>query len=343
MNILSQHHHAMQRVGPLAGLPALVTELGGDVREVFAGTGLDPSELRADLHIPLSQFTKLLDLAAQATHRPDFALLLGFRQSPASLGPVGQLMTFAPTLGRALGDFVSFQIGNSRGAAAYLHRMGEDVCFGIGIYDPTHRASNAAYDLAFAVGCSLLRHLTDGKVEPAEILLIRREPVDASAYRQIARCPVRFNQPQCCLILPARSMDHPLRTADAARYAALLKLLKERLSEAPWGAAGQVRHVLRSQLLLGRASLAEIARALGLHLRTLERHLKQEGTRFDEIKDDVRFALARDLLSLTNLPAGEIAASLGFASHSAFVHAFQRWSATTPTKWREAFLAGAEP
>lgn len=330
---------SMQRVGPVAGLPALVAELGGDPVEMFAGTGIDPAELRPERHIPLSTFTQLLDRAAVVTGRTDIALQLGLRQSPSSVGPVGQLMTYAPTLGAALGDFVSFQIDNSRGAAAYLHRMGEDFGFGIGVYDPAYRASSLAYDLAFAVGCSMIRHLTEGKVEPVEGLLIRRTPEDAAPYRQAARCPVRFDQPQCCIILPAHGMDYPLRSADPVRHAELLRQLNERLSRAPWGIMVQVRHVLRPLLLLGKDSLPEIARAMGLHLRTLERQLKQEGTSFDTLKSEVRFALARDLLSLTDLPAGEIATSLGYGSHSSFVHAFQRWAGTSPTKWRKATLA----
>jgi AraC-like DNA-binding protein len=248
-------------------------------------------------------------------------------------------MTFAPTLGAALADFVNFQIDNSRGAAAYLHRMGEDFGFGIGVYDPGYRASSLAYDLAFAVGCSMIRYLTEGKVEPVEGLLLRRAPEDTASYRQAARCPVRFDQPQCCIILPAHSMEYRLRSADPVRHAELLKQLSERLSRAPWGIAGQVRHVLRPLLLLGKDSLPEIADAMGLHLRTLERHLQQEGTSFGTLKSDVRFALARDLLSLTNLPAGEIATSLGYGSHSSFVHAFQRWAGTSPTKWRKAVLS----
>ena len=330
----------MQRVGPLAGLPALVAELGGDVQRVFAASGLQPDDLRAGQYIPLSAFIELLDLAAAATGRQDFALQLGLRQSPESLGPLGLLMRSASTLGQALSDFVSFQIDNSRGAAAYLHRAGDDFCFGIGIYDQGYRAAGNAYDLACAVGCSVIRHLTAGKVEPAEVLLIRREPSDAAPYVQAARCPVRFNQAQSCIILPARSMEFELSTADPVQHAQLLKLMNERLSRAPWGVSGQVRHALRGLILLGKHSLPDVARALGQHPRTLERHLDQEGTSFDVLKNDVRFALARDLLSLTTLPVGEIGASLGYATHSSFVHAFQRWTGTAPSAWRRALLSG---
>jgi AraC-like DNA-binding protein len=330
--------HIPQRVGVLAGLPALVSELGGSTEQVFAGSGLAASELRPDRYISMSLFVELLERAVTTTGRPDFALQLGLRQSPLSLGPVGRLMTLAPTLGHALSDFVSFQINNSRGAAVYLHRIGDDFALGIGIYGRTHPVSSLPYDLSMGVGCSLVRELTQGHTAPQEIMLNRREPKDPAPYHRLAQCPVRFDQTQCCIILSKQQLAHKLPSVDTAARAILLSQLNEALSRAPWGVSGKVRHALRPALLQGRDSLREVARALDLHHRSLERHLKNEGASFDAIKDEVRFTLARELLALTSLPVGEIGASLSYGSHSSFVHAFQRWAATTPTKWRQEFV-----
>lgn len=328
-----------QRAGPLAGLPALVSEMGGNLEEVFAGTGLTPGNLEPGRYLSVALFVTLLERAVIATGRPDFALQLGLRQMPSSLGALGKLMALAPTLGDALADFVSFQISNSRGAAAYLHRMGDDFAFGIGIYDRGNPASSLPYDLSIAIGCNLIRQLTGVRLDPLEILLIRRPPDDPVPYRAMAHCPVRFNEPQCCMILSRQQLGHALPTADPAARAAMLVDLHEVLSRAPWGVAGQVRHALRPALLQGLDSLHSVAQAIGLHHRTLERNLKEEGTRFDALRDEVRFTLAKELLALTSLPIGEVGASLSYASHSSFIHAFQRWSGTTPTKWRQHILA----
>ncbi|MGL6182403.1 MAG: AraC family transcriptional regulator, partial [Aestuariivirga sp.] len=255
---------AQQRIGPLSALPEFVAELGADPAAVLAGTGLAPSDLRPDLFVSLALFDLLLERAAAVTGRSDIALQLGLRQSFRALGPIGRLMSHAPTLGDALTDFVSFQITNSRGAAAYLHRMGDDVAFGIGIYDREFRSSQHAYDLSIAVGCTLVRELTNGQVEPTEILLMRREPADPASYRPLARCPIRFNQAQCCLILPARSLGHRLTTGDPVARAQLLKELNARLLHAPWGVAAQVRHARRAALLQGNDSLSAIAGTMGL-------------------------------------------------------------------------------
>jgi AraC-like DNA-binding protein len=329
-----------QRVGSLAELPALVSELGGSPEQVFAGLGIEASELKADRFIPVALYVELLERAARVTGRPDFALQLGLRQTTSSLGPLGRLMLLAPTLGEALSDFVGFQIGNSRGAAVYLHRVGEDFAFGIGIYDRAYRASSLPYDLSIAIGCNLIRQMTQGRVTPLEILLIRRAPADPAPYHRLAQCPVRFDQAQCCIILSAQQLAHRLPTVDAAARAAVFRQLNEALSRAPWGISMKVRHALRPALLQGKDSLRDLAAAVGHHPRSLERHLKAEGTSFDAIKDQVRFAIAKELLALTNLPVGEVGASLSYGSHSSFVHAFRRWAATTPTKWRKDAASG---
>jgi AraC-like DNA-binding protein len=212
--------------------------------------------------------------------------------------------------------------------------MGNEFALGIGIYDPAYRASSLPYDLSIAVGCSLIHHLSHGSVEPLEIFLMRHEPEDPWPYRKLAGCPVRFNQAQSCIVLSTQQLAYKIPSADPVARAALLKILHERLSQASWGFSEQVRHALRPSLLLGKVSLPEIARGLGLHHRMLERHLRLEGTSFEAIKEQVRFALAKDLLSLTSLHIGEISVSLGYGSHSSFVHAFQRWTGISPTKWR---------
>ncbi len=195
------------------------------------------------------------------------------------------------------------------------------AALGIGIYDRAQQLLSLPYDLSIGVGCSLVRELTQGHTAPQEIMLNRCEPKDPAPYHRLAQCPVRFDQAQCCIILSRQ-----------ARLQASLGRCRCR---------DRVRHALRPALLQGRVSLPEVALAVGLHPRSLERHLRDEGASFDALKDEVRFAIAKELLALTSLPVGEIGASLGYGAHSTFVHAFQRWAATTPTKWRQVFASGS--
>jgi len=95
---------------------------------------------------------------------------------------------------------------------------------------------------------------------------------------------------------------------------------------------------LRSALYAGLFSNAvsgdDMARYLHLHRRTLNRRLKQAGTTFRQVLDQVRFELAQEMLSDTSLHIAEIAARLGYRMPSTFTRAFRRWSGSSPARWR---------
>lgn len=331
---------AMQRAASLVHLPALLAELGVDLAEVLAETGVSVADLRPDAHIPYASYLAILARSARLTRCHDFGLRLGSRQTLAALGPVGRLMRCAATLGEALSDFVAFQISNSTGGAVYLHRSGDDVAFGYGVCDPVTKATREMHDLVVAIGCRLVRELTGGKVEPLEVLMIGREPDDLAPYRALTTSPVRFEQSETCLVLSRADLELRLETADPAMRDALFAELHQRLLQAPWGVSSRVRHVLRALMISGVHSMREVAAHLGFHPRSLRRALASEGTTFEAIKDETRYAVARELLSLTQLPAADVSMSLGYGTPSAFVHAFRRWSGNAPIQWRRRLGEG---
>jgi len=72
-----------------------------------------------------------------------------------------------------------------------------------------------------------------------------------------------------------------------------------------------------------------------MHRCTLSRHLKELGTSFQNLLDEVRFEIARQLLEDSRMEIIQIAALLGYSNASAFTRAFRRWSSTTPAEWRD--------
>ena len=80
--------------------------------------------------------------------------------------------------------------------------------------------------------------------------------------------------------------------------------------------------------------MENVADRIGIHSRTMRRQLRREGTTFELIKDEVRYAAARELLLLGALSITDIAVTLDYATASSFVHAFRRWSGVSPGLWR---------
>ncbi|HVK77274.1 MAG TPA: helix-turn-helix transcriptional regulator [Kofleriaceae bacterium] len=78
-----------------------------------------------------------------------------------------------------------------------------------------------------------------------------------------------------------------------------------------------------------------VARRLGMSERTLQRRLKDEGTTFAVLVDEVRTDLARMYLADDRLAVYEVAFLLGFSEPSAFNRAFKRWLGTSPREYRQ--------
>lgn len=99
----------------------------------------------------------------------------------------------------------------------------------------------------------------------------------------------------------------------------------------------KVSEVLTSQLRVGKASMASVARALAISEATLRRRLGQEGTSFSRVVDEVRFGLACRYLRDPTLEVVEVAQLLGFREPTDFDQVFERWSGgASPAQFRAA-------
>ena len=323
-----------QRATILAHLPPLVAEFGVNMADVLNGTGIAPEELVPGAFVSYAGVLAMLDRAAELTGREDLGVLLARRLSLAALGPAGDVMRHAGTLGDALSDYGRFQIWNSTGAAAYIYRVPEEYVFGYAIYDPAGANAVHIHDLVLAAGCTLVFILTQNRVQPVELWSMRPPPDDPAPLANYAGCTVRYGQAQTCIFLAPSAADIPLPDADPAAHTAELAQLAERTASGSWGAAAMVRHALCAGIASGHMGMPEVAAQIHQHPRTLRRALEREGTTFTALRDEVRYAVARELLSLTPLPVGDIALALNFADNSAFTHAFHLWSGTSPSEWR---------
>jgi AraC-like DNA-binding protein len=323
-----------QRASVFCWMAGLLREMGADPAAVTAGLGIDLDALSLDTPLVFADCLTMLDRAAALTGCDHFGLLLGARYPWKAHGLIHDLAAEAPTLRQGLLDFVTWQLGYSSGAVVYLLPIGEDFALGYGIYGGQSPGSRQMYQLCLAIGCTLLRELSGGRVMPLEIHVAGDAPADLAPWRQLLQAPLRFDQLQTCLVLAGASIDLPRPAADPVRRATMLAEAGRRFEGSRDAVSRRLRHLLRPQLLAEDASMTTAAAAMGMSPRSLRRHLDTEGLSFETVRDDVRFTVARELLEMTHLPIGEISAALAFASHSAFDQAFRRWSGTSPTAWR---------
>src|SRR6266404_3972114 len=106
------------------------------------------------------------------------------------------------------------------------------------------------------------------------------------------------------------------------------------------GVVGMVRSIIL-QDIANDSSFAATAKTLQVPPRTLRRQLRQRGTSFQELLDEVRAQIAAKYLQRTVMTNEDIAFALGFSDAANFRHAFRRWTNKTPREYRCAI--GSKP
>ncbi|MHB2166440.1 AraC family transcriptional regulator [Alsobacter sp. R-9] len=328
---------ALQRMSPLVGIPQLLAEFGVETAAMLEGLPLT-ADIFADpeTRIPYSQICQLLQNGADLTGCPHFGLLLGARADTSVLGFAGQWMRNAPTLGASLTGFVAMQPSASRGGVVYMFPSDDAVYLGYGIYGQRTTGWQHLYPLVVGMANNVVRKLTGGQIKPIEVLLSLREPADKKPWLDVFKAPVHFNQPLSALVLPRRAMDTPIEGASPVDFSTLERKAAALMPPSDHVWTDRVRRVLRSTILEREPLVTVVAERLDVHVRTLRRHLAREGTTFQSVLDDLRYANARELLEVTDLSIGDIALALAYSTHAAFDTAFRRWSGMTPQRWRMA-------
>ena len=325
------------RVASTMALAPLLEQFGVSLDRLLVESGL-PIGLfdHPDNLIPFREGTRLLGLCADRTGCQHFGLLMGDATPLEAYGIVAELMKSAADARAALKLMCRFVTLPDGGGLLTLSETKQLASFSYTVYEPGVERAEILGDNALAVSCSVLRALCGHKWRPYEILFSRGRPVDIQPYVSILKAPLRFDVEQSAVVFERAWLDTPLATADPARLHILEAKARALEANETGDLVAQVRRVVRRQLLTGTCSMQSVAAELGMHRRTLDRRLQTFEVAFRTLSDGVRYEVSRQLLADTAMPIIAISQSLHYADPSAFVHAFRRWSGTTPTRWRES-------
>ncbi len=153
-------------------------------------------------------------------------------------------------------------------------------------------------------------------------------------------CPLFFDAEQNSIVFSSDWLNRPLSGDDPELRRLLQRQIDALEARHRDDFPEQVRTVLRTALATGHAKEEHIAALFSMHVRTLRRRLSEAGVSFKDLVDEVRYAIAQQMLSHSVMEVSQIADAVGYADASSFIRAFRRWSDTTPAAWREKQTAG---
>ena len=330
---------ALIRAAALQGYDTAAQSIGLSATAQLRKVGIAPRALQEpDSFVAYPAFIALLESAARWGRCPDFGLRLAQHQRAYLEGPLTLLMRHAPTLNDALATGAQYGYVFSpvmRASLVPVVDAPDLVDVTLNISDGTDGPCVQTAEFVLLGVLHVLRWLTDDRVRPVLLLLPHPAVNRAEVYAQYFGCACRFSATfaavrmrlaDLSLALPARNplLLEMARGYIEHHYGTTRQLLSER-----------VRILLRQRLAMGGIGQSDIAQALSMHPKTLQRRLAQEGERFDKLMDRVRRERFVELLAQPTRPSlAQIALMVGYSEQSALARSCQRWFGRSPSAVR---------
>lgn len=201
---------------------------------------------------------------------------------------------------------------------------------------------HALIECCFAWVLSIARHGTGTRLSPLRVEFL--EPRShAKAIERHLGCPVVCGASRNAIVFRPADAARPFVTRNAELLAMLAPQFEEELKQQGSGEKfiERVRVAIQEKLTGRRPTIEDVADALHVSSRTLQRRLQEDGSTFQGVLEDARHQLARHYLNNSVLELSETAYLLGYEDGNSFVRAFRTWEGVPPARWREQHRAKA--
>ncbi|MEM1202635.1 MAG: AraC family transcriptional regulator ligand-binding domain-containing protein [Acidobacteriota bacterium] len=319
--------------------------LGVEPRPLLTRSGLDGLVDGGSDYLPLEPVLDFQERAAAEVDDPLFGLSFGLDTRPEDIALLGYLAVHSRTVRAAFESLASF---------FRLHQTQSEVTItddGASCHLTYELRPRALFDyrqdvdFGLGFGINLIRTLT-GSIHHTEVCLPSPRLRGHGDYQDRCRSSVRLGRPSASLVVPREVMDAPLSNDDPALFGILADYARLKVARAePDPLIASVKRAAGRALADPEADLGldAVARSLHMGARTLQRKLRERGTSFRTLLDELRHSLALDYLRRPTTAPSDVALALGFSELSAFDRAFRRWTGRSPSDYRNEAPAAALP
>jgi AraC-like DNA-binding protein len=269
---------------------------------------------------------------------PDFGLRLATRQGGISvLGPLEVAMRNSSTVGEAYrycaghlqvySPVVRIEMEEDRAAGRHC------MHFEILLNRVPHQRQ--AVENALALTHHAVLTLSSGNFGAREVWFQHERLLPPSVYQRYFGGPVRFGKPYNGVFFNSRDFAQPIANQNPQLYEMASRYIDTQYPAASVHLGARVHGLADRLLAQGACTHTEVAARLNLHPRTLQRRLREEGTSFEAIKDEVRRDAAARYLSQSDIPLTPVAALLGYSEPSVLTRRCKVWFSSSPRQIRE--------
>ncbi|WP_328409023.1 AraC family transcriptional regulator [Nocardia sp. NBC_00403] len=316
-------------------------EQGVSATRMLAGTGLTEATLRdPDAQIDAQiELAVVRNLVRELADCPALGIEVGRRYRITTFGIFGFACVSSPTLGEAILFALRYlELSFTFCLPVAQWRAGEFVAW---VHDESIPADVRQFLVERDV-TAMHQVMSDLLGTPASLVRAEfrfAEPAYADRLTEVLGVRAEFGRMHNLFAIEPAMLEQPLPQANEHTWAICLAQCRDLVDRrrARTGIAAEVRELLvpgGADGFAAPAGIDTIARNLNMSTRTLRRHLDAAGTSYRALLDEVRRALAEEMLTATPLSVSDVAIRLGYAESSTFIFAFKRWTGATPAAYR---------
>lgn len=323
------------RSASISGYAELARKLGLDPADLARQVGLNLRSLATPDHrLPAFKVYRLMELSAAAAGVPEFGLMLAGKRGLSHLGELGLLVRDEPNVRRGLQRIASGMKLHSTCVVMQLQEEHGFALVTLNVLPDGESHIRQSVEAAVALLHQILAALLGPGWRPLEVQFVHAVGSSTRAHRQFFACPVRFACQHNAVVLRSSDLDQAVPGADQGFRAYTRQAIPAWASQGNRVGVNRVRHAILQSLPSGQCTSEAVARQLGVHRRTLHRHLGEEGLDFTTLLDAMRLELAQQYLEAGELKMTEISELLGFNAASSFSRWFNLRTRQAPRQWR---------
>jgi AraC-like DNA-binding protein len=318
------------------GLPAALRNAEISMREVLAAAGLSPGHLQAPrAYVPPERYYALWSAIRSVSGDPNIGIVLARSMRPDITEPFFLAIMSARDVAGAVDVVARFRRfldpqdlivrRETRDRLAMIYQW--PAC--------SVALPQVLVDAELSLFVEVCRRGTgDADFRPREVQLTAATLDDGSAHAEFFRCPLRLRAKRTAMIFAEQDLAQPFGTHNPDMLSALMPYLRANMPKTEEPIALRVRSLISARMRGRRPEARAAAKELAMSTRALQRLLKDSGTSFRVLLDEVRNEHAKAYLTDTAFTDREIAFLLGFEDPNSFYRAFRAWNGRSPGAFR---------
>jgi AraC-like DNA-binding protein len=293
--------------------------------------------------VPLRHFVAIAEELANRLQRPFLGLELGKSFALADLGPFYAMFIFAKDLQSALRYLARFQSAWQTNTVLEFVRGSRTSACRYCIQDPLIWPRRQDAEFALASFTTFARQLTTRRWRPLAVDFEHEVTDRIAVLEEFFRAPVNGNRETNQLIISNASLDQPLHGRFQTDDADIAPILERHLLElfsppnaAPQTLAGRAGALIARRLGQAEVTIDAVAAEMNMSVRSLRRHLTNEGTSFRQLLQEHRRATIETILRTNGGRLSNLANRLSYSDSAVLSRAFKVWTGMSPRAYAKS-------